>query len=65
MKKNPINAQVNCPPGQRLPKDWAESTANFGGTFDRRNLAELWKTPQWTKAMPVENLAQAARLSNA
>jgi hypothetical protein len=59
--KNPIAATVNCPQGQKLPANWQRTLEATGGTYDRRELSEMWKNAPTTK-ISVENLAQNARL---
>ena len=58
---NPINAQPQCLPGRQLSADWKVNTAEYGGTFDRRPLEELWKQPMSAKPS-VESLTRNARL---
>ena len=60
-RTNPINAQPQCLPGRQLSADWKVNTAEYGGTFDRRPLEELWKQPMSAKAS-VESLTRNARL---
>ena len=59
--KNPINATVNCQQGQKLPANWQRSLEATGGTYDRRELSEMWKSPSFTGAK-IENTIRNARL---
>ena len=58
---NPINAQPQCLPGRQLPSDWKVSTTDLGGTFDRRQLSELWKNVSSNK-QEVDSPTRNARL---
>ena len=65
-KSNPIAAMVQPLPGQALPSDWSKQAIDHGGTFDRRDLSQMWREPQWsakTNSATTENIIQAARLS--
>lgn len=63
-KQNPIAAQVQPLQGQPLPADWARQAAqNQGGAFDRRDLENMWKQPNWTAKINSENVVRDARLS--
>ena len=65
-KSNPIAAMVQPLPGQALPRDWNKQAIVAGGTFDRRNWAEVFNAPQWsakTNDATTENIIQSARLS--
>jgi len=62
-KTNPIAIRVQALPGQKLPDDFAQQTANHGGLYDRRDLSQLWKTPQWSGKSRSENPIQDARLT--
>ena len=53
-------------PGQALPSDWTKQAIDHGGTFDRRDLSQMWREPQWsakTNSTTAENIIQSARLS--
>jgi len=70
MKRNrptySIAALVAPPIGQHLPTDWRSKTTDCGGTFNRRDLSQLWRELQWTariNSASSENLIQGARLS--
>ena len=66
-KPNPKHAQPQPLAGQQLPDDWRNSTADHGGIYDRRDLSQLWKTPQWSSKLNsdnVNNLMRNARLSS-
>jgi hypothetical protein len=65
-KSNPIAAMVAPLQGQALPSDWNKQAIDAGGTFDRRDLSQMWREPQWTaktNSDTTENIIQAARLS--
>ena len=59
-------APANPLQGQQLPKDWPRQAANHGGTFDRRNLSEMWKRPLWASKFnnpgAIQNITQSGRL---
>lgn len=59
-RKPTIAARVLPLAGQQLPAHWEHQVANYGGTFDRRPLSELWKAPQWSGQ---ESLTKNARLT--
>ena len=64
-QKNPL-ISVQPLSGQQLPADWQRTAAAAGGTFDRRDLSQLWKSPQWSSKLNsdnVDNLMRNARLS--
>jgi len=61
--KNPIAAMVQPLAGQKLPDNFMQETANFGGTYDKRDLSSLWKNPQWSGKISAENVIRDARLS--
>jgi len=64
---NPLNGRPDPLPGRRLPSDWQRQAANHGGTFDRRDLSEMWKKPLWASKLnqpgAVHNIIQSARLA--
>ncbi len=60
-KPNPIAAMVQPLQGERLSPDW-QASLETGGTFDRRDLSQLWKSPQWASKLTAENVIQQARL---
>jgi hypothetical protein len=67
MKKSTIAALVQPLAGQQLPADWQRTATETGGTFDRRDLSQLWKTPQWSSKLNgdnIDNLMRNARLSS-
>jgi hypothetical protein len=69
MKKpiNPIAAQVAPLQGQPLPKDFYRTPLSNNTTYDKRDLSQLWKDPQWTSKLNstnVENIMRDARLSS-
>ena len=52
--------------GEALPSDWSKQAIYHGGTFDRRDLSQMWREPQWRakiNSTTTENIIQAARLS--
>lgn len=61
-KPNPIAIRVQALPGQKLPDNFMQETADFGGTYDKRDLSQLWKSPQWASKLTAENVIQQARL---
>ena len=67
MKKPTIAALVQPLSGQQLPAGWQKTAMEAGGTFDRRDLSQLWKSPQWSSKLNsdnVDNLMRNARLSS-
>lgn len=67
MKKSTIAALVQPLAGQQLPADWQRTATKTGGTFDRRDLSQLWKTPQWSSKLNgdnIDNVMRNARLSS-
>lgn len=67
MKKPTIAALVQPLAGQQLPVRWQKAVTEAGGTFDRRDLSQLWKSPQWNSKLNsdnVNNLMRNARLSS-
>ena len=65
-KSNPVAAMVQPLQGQALPSDWNKQAVDAGGTFDRRDWAEVFNSPQWTaktNSATAENVIQGARLS--
>jgi hypothetical protein len=64
MKKaiNPIAARVEALPGRRLEAKWQQNLENVGGTFDRRDLENMWRNPDWSSKLTAENVIQSARL---
>ena len=60
-RTNPVNAVVQCLPGQQLPSDWKQATTDLGGTFDRRPLSEIWKNVSSNKP-EVDSPTRNARL---
>ena len=63
-RKNPIAAVVLPLQGNQMAPDWKLQTNDFGGNFDRRNLSEMWRSPEWSSKFngSDENLTQNARL---
>jgi hypothetical protein len=65
-KSNPVAAMVQPLQGQALPSDWNKQAIDAGGTFDRRDLSQMWREPQWSakiNSATTENIIQSARLS--
>jgi hypothetical protein len=64
MKKaiNPIAARVEALPGRRLEAKWQQNLENVGGAYDRRDLENMWRTPNWSSKLTAENVIQNARL---
>ena len=56
------NITPNALPGRRLESGWDKNLGQVGGTFDRRKMEDLWKNPQWSLKLKVENIIQNARL---
>ena len=66
-RKNPIAAVVLPLQGRQMPSDWKLQTNDFGGNFDRRDLENMWRTPNWNSkpsADNVDNIIRASRLSS-
>ena len=66
-RKNPIAAVVQPLAGRQLPSDWKLQTNDFGGNFDRRDLENMWRTPNWNSKLSadnVDNIIRASRLSS-
>ena len=63
-KKNPIAAVVQPLQGKQMPGDWQKQTQDFGGNFDRRDLENMWKTPNWSSKLSADNVIRASRLSS-
>lgn len=64
-KPNPLHAVVLPLQGRQMPKNWQQQTNDFGGTFDRRDLENLWLTPRWQGKLNggnVDNISQSSRL---
>ena len=65
-QKNPL-ISVQPIAGPLLPLSWQKTATEIGGVFDRRDLSQLWKTPQWSSKLNsdnVDNLMRNARLSS-
>ena len=66
-QKNPIAAVVQPLQGNQMAPDWQKQTSDFGGNFDRRDLENMWKTPNWNSKLSadnVDNVIRASRLSS-
>lgn len=61
-KSNPLHAQPLPLPGQQLPSNWKDKTADHGGNFDRRNLSEMWKQEPTHKQIQIVSPIRNARL---
>lgn len=59
---NPIAARVEALPGRRLESKWQQNLENVGGAYDRRELENMWRTPNWASKITAENVIQNARL---
>ena len=67
MKRNPIAITPLPLAGRQLDPNWKKSTDEFGGTFDRRDLQNLWRKPNWSAKLNgdnVENIMRNSRLSS-
>ena len=62
MKKPTIAAVVQPLAGQQLPPGWQRTATEAGGTFDRRNLSEMWKQGTTNKKIEVDSPTRNARL---
>jgi len=67
--KPPIHKHITPQPlaGPLLPAGWQKTATEIGGTFDRRDLSQLWKSPIWSSKLNsdnVDNLMRNARLSS-
>lgn len=60
-KSNPLHITTQPLAGVKLPDDWRNKTADFGGNFDRRNLSEMWKQES-TKKIEIVSPTRNARL---
>ncbi len=68
---NPINGQVQPIAGRRLqPGELQQAARSAGGTYDRRPLEDLWKSPQWNGGsverlgrMGIASIAKECQLS--
>jgi hypothetical protein len=70
MKKptNPIAITTQPLAGRQLPSGFGKAPVPTTTTFDKRDLSQLWKDPQWTSkisADTVQNAVRGARLSSA
>lgn len=63
MTPNPIATRVLPLAARQLPADWQNKAASAGGTFDRRDLENLWRTPQWSAKINAENVQRESRLA--
>jgi hypothetical protein len=68
MKKatNPIAITPQALAGRRLEAGWQQNLKTVGGDYDRRDIENMWRTPNWSSKASVaagENLTQNARLS--
>lgn len=59
---NPLHIQTLPLQGEQLPSNWREQAINAGGTYDRRDLKNMWKEAKMTKTND-SNITQQARLS--
>jgi hypothetical protein len=68
MKKNPVAISVLPLAGQQLPPNFSKAPVPTTTTFDKRDLSQLWKDPQWTSKLNgdnVSNIVRSSRLSSA
>ncbi len=61
-KPNPKHITSQPLPGLQLPDDWRNSTADYGGNYDRRNLSAMWKETTNKKMIEIDSLTRNARL---
>ena len=61
-KPNPKHAKPQPLAGQQLPDDWRNSTADYGGNYDRRNFAEIFQQGTTNKKIEVDSPTRNARL---
>ncbi len=61
-KPNPKHIQSQPLAGQQLPDNWKNATADHGGNYDRRDLANLWKQGSTNKKIEVDSPTRNARL---
>jgi hypothetical protein len=67
MKRNPIAITPLPLAGRQLDPNWKKSTNDFGGNFDRRDLENMWLTPNWSAKLSADNVQsviRGARLSS-
>lgn len=67
--KPPVHKHITpqALPGQQLPADWQKAATGAGGLFDRRDLSQLWRAPQWSSKLNgdnIDNLMRNSRLSS-
>jgi hypothetical protein len=68
MKKptNPIAITTQPLAGRQLPADWQRTAADIGGNFDKRDISQLWKSPNWSSKLSgdtVGNIVRSSRLA--
>ena len=66
-KKNPIAATVQPLQGKQMEQNWQKQAQDFGGNFDRRDLENMWRNPQWSSKLSsdnVDNVIRNSRLSS-
>lgn len=61
-KSNPLHITTQPLAGVKLPDDWKNATADYGGNFDRRNLSEMWKQGSTNKQISIDSPTRNARL---
>ncbi len=61
-KPNPKHITSQPLPGLQLPDDWRNSTADYGGIYDRRDLANLWRQGSTNKKIEIVSPTRNARL---
>lgn len=62
-KPNPLHAQPQPLAGQQLPSNWKDNTADFGGTYDRRNFVQILKQGSTNKQIQIDSPTRNARLT--
>ena len=60
-QKNPL-ISVQPLSGPLLPLAWQKAATEIGGTFDRRNLSEMWKQGTTNKKIEIDSPTRNARL---
>ena len=61
-RPNPLHITPQPLGGQQLPRNWKDKTADHGGTFDRRNLAEIFQQGTTNKKIEIDSPTRNARL---
>ena len=61
-RPNPLHITPLPLAGRSLPDDWRNSTADYGGNYDRRNFAEIFQQGTTNKKIEVDSPTRNARL---